>query len=279
MLLRVVLFVLMALGLSGFGTIAWISVHPPAPRAGARAQPVQTAYLVAAREAHGGTLLKPEDLAGKQFGMSDAPPQGLPDTPAQRSDLVGAMLRRSVQPGDAILADDVVRPGDRGFLAAVLGPGMRAATVGVDLVSGAAGLIWPGDHVDLILVMQNDDQNAKPGRRISGATVLQDVRVIAVDQQLVQGSEPGLHNQAQTRTVTLEVTLDQAERIAVASRLGHLQLAVRTADPQPGPQAEASRTIWGNDVAPSLNNNQPEAAAGSIVRVFRGGEEAKEVRF
>ena len=44
-----------------------------------------------------------------------------------------------------------MRPGDHGFLAAVLAAGMRAVTVGVDATTGAAGLIWPGDRVDLIL--------------------------------------------------------------------------------------------------------------------------------
>ena len=65
--------------------------------------------------------------------------------------VAGAMVRRSLAPNEPILAGDVLNPGDRGFLAAVLGTGMRAVTVGVDPVSGTAGLIWPGDHVDVVL--------------------------------------------------------------------------------------------------------------------------------
>ena len=83
-----------------------------------------------------------------------------------------------------------MRPGDHGFLAAVLKQGMRAVTVGVDAVSGTAGLIWPGDRVDVILTQSMDDPKLPPGRRVAAETVLQDARVIAIDQVLVQGGVP-----------------------------------------------------------------------------------------
>jgi pilus assembly protein CpaB len=100
------------------------------------------------------------------------------------------MIRRSVSEGQPILPSDVVRPGDHGFLAAVPGPNMRAITVAVDAVSGTAGLIWPGDRIDLILTQMLDDPALAAGRRVAAETVLSDVRVIAVDQQIVQGQAP-----------------------------------------------------------------------------------------
>ena len=64
----------------------------------------------------------------------------------------------------------------------MLRPGIRAVTIGVDAITGISGLIWPGDHVDLILTQEI----ARPGstdKSVVSETVLTDVRVIAVDQR------------------------------------------------------------------------------------------------
>ena len=122
-----------------------------------------------------------------------------------------------------------MRPGDHGFLAAVLAPGMRAVTIAVDNTTGSAGLIWPGDQVDLILTA---DRSTKPnlpiGHRVAAETVLSNARVIAIDQQIMQGAVAAPDSQA--KTVTLEVTEEQAERVSVATRLGRLSLSVRSAE-------------------------------------------------
>ena len=70
------------------------------------------------------------------------------------------MVRRSLSEGDVVRDGDVMRPGDHGFLAAVLEPGMRAVTIAVDNTTGLAGLIWPGDQVDLILTRRSPNQSA-----------------------------------------------------------------------------------------------------------------------
>ncbi len=242
MILRVAMFVLVASGLLGFGLIAWVSTrHPTA----ATRHPAATAALVAAHALQPGALLKPDDLTGKKLDGADLPPGASPDTPANRRDLVGAMVRRTLAAEDIILPRDVMRPGDHGFLAAVLSPGMRAVTVGVDVVSGTAGLIWPGDRVDVILTETISDHTAPPGRQVAAETVLADVRVIAIDQRLVEGAmpdDPAGKNGA--RTVTLEVMAAQAERLAVATRLGHLSLAVRAAEAGP----PSTRTPRGDDL-------------------------------
>ena len=68
---------------------------------------------------------------------------------------------------------------------------MRAVSVGVDAVSGTAGLIWPGDRVDVVLTQQLSDDNCPPTVDVAGETVLPDIRVIAIDQALVQGADQG----------------------------------------------------------------------------------------
>ena len=192
-------------------------------------------------------------------------------------------------------------------------------SVAVDAVSGTAGLIWPGDRVDLILTQEVAEQGTPVGRRTFGETVLKDVRVIAVDQQLAHGVTPDAANAGQgNRTVTLEVLPEAAERVAVAVRLGRVSLTVRAAVPPPpaapetdkdvtaanastarppvvhisAPQqtvqassAPASKpqppTTWGSDVSPALGGRGgPTAPAhSSSVKVFQGSADEKEFKF
>ena len=235
MLLRITVFIMMSLGLLGFGTVAWLSMQPP-PAAAEGSGPVvapipQENILVAAHEIAAGTLLKPDDIAVEQAPKDKIPEGASIDSLAARRLLTGSMVRRRLGTNDLLVKGDLLRPGDHGFLAAVLGAGMRAVTVGVDAISGTAGLIWPGDHVDVLLTHQMDDASRPMARRIAAETVLNDVRVIAIDQMLVQGAAPGTADAKPATTVTLEVTSPQSEQISVAGRLGKLSLVVRAARP------------------------------------------------
>jgi pilus assembly protein CpaB len=287
MLLRIVLFAMMAVGLAGFGAVAWISTHPPGPaQAVAAPAPAEAKVkvLVAAHELRAGNLLKPEDINAGELLEAKLPPGAVADTPQNRMGFVGAMIRRSVQPGEPVLPQDILRPGDHGFLAAVLAPNMRAITIGVDIVSGSAGLIWPGDRVDLILTQSLDSPSLPSGRRLAAETVLSNIRVIAVDQHLVEGATPDSGEPKGARTVTLEVTNEQAERVSVAERLGHLSLAVRSADQSVGAEAMSARrpareVTWAGDVSPALRLNNPDRRAPNTVRVFQGASEGKEFHF
>jgi pilus assembly protein CpaB len=278
MVVRIMFFALMAIGLVGFGTVAWISTRPPPPppQVAAPPPPAKIAVLGAARPLRAGSLLKPEDLAAKEILVSDQTADMSADTPDGRRALSGAMVRRSLSKGEPVRSSDVMRPGDHGFLAAVLQPGMRAVTVAVDATTGAAGLIWPGDRVDLILT-QTIQATAMPlGHRVAAETVLSDVRVIAIDQQLVQGADAN-QTDNQARTVTLEVTQDQAVSVSVATRLGRLSLSVRSADA--GTNVAASRdTTWAVDVSPALGAEPPPHQQDTL-RVYSGSGEAKEFKF
>lgn len=281
MVLRIAFFVLMALGLVGFGTVAWISSRPPAAEAKTTAVALsqKIAVIAAARVIHAGSLLRPEDLTSRDVPRSEVDPDATRDTPDARRDLSGAMVRHGFATDDLIRPADVMHPGDHGFLAAVLLPGMRALTVGVDAITGTAGLIWPGDRVDLILTLVLPDNAASPGHRVAAETVLTDVRVIAIDQQLVQGASPGSSEQP-ARTVTLEVSRDQAERVSVATRLGRLSLAVRSADTahQLPDSNTPSGTVWASDVSAALSHDAAPHA-DQAVRVFPGAADSKEFHF
>jgi pilus assembly protein CpaB len=239
-------------------------------------------------------MLTRDDLGSAEAPAAAAPPGSFIDSAANRSSLCGAMVRRSLAANEPIIAGEVLTPGDRGYLAAVLGNGMRAVIVAVDAVSGTAGLIWPGDRVDLLLTQAIDEKDQPLDRRVSGETVLTNVRVIAVDQTLIQGGQGGQSannnpNAAPNRTVTLEASSYDAERIAVAGRLGKLSLVVRAAaedqaaagaGPKRGavPQSADAPIAWSGDVSPALRDH-PVNKAGVSIRVYRGSKDSEEIKF
>jgi pilus assembly protein CpaB len=288
MVLRIAVFFLIALGVSGFAGIAWLATRSPAP-VEAPAAPVAVAdlppappppppapkVLVASHPLRAGTLLKPDDVTAADANV--APEGAMMDTPAQRGDLAGAMIRHSLSTSQALVQGDVMRPGEHGFLAAVLS---------TDAVSGSAGLIWPGDHVDLVLTRELDMPGVPLTQRVLSRTILHDRRVVAVDQQMAQGVNPsGPETNVQpTRNITLEVTSQQVETVVVATKLGRLSVVVRSADaPAADPfgldeaAAKMPTNTYGTDVAPANPNGQWES--GSLLKVFQGGGEAKEFRF
>jgi len=272
MILRIALFALMAFGLLGFGTVAWIAGHPQDPPRSATETEAPRAVLALARDVRAGTLLKSDDLTTRT-PTADTISAGhlVPDTPDARSGLVGGMARRALRANEFLKPDDVLGPGDHGFLAAVLTPGMRAVAVAVDPVSGTAGLIWPGDRVDVILTQANEDQSLPVGRRVAAETVFRDARVIAIDQQIVRSAVPGPGDATPPRTVTLEMTQAEAERVQVAARIGRLSLSVRAAD-QSGGRSAIPRPA----VPPPSGVARPLAAAGAHAEP-RGGPDEEPV--
>ncbi len=140
--------------------------------------------------------------------------------------LIGTVVRSAVTAGQPITQGSLVKPGDRGFLAAALGPGMRAITVPVSSLTGVAGFVFPGDRVDLVLT-QNVAGNAGPALKVS-ETIIRNLRVLATDQR----SQPSVDEKGNTivaeyKLVTLEATPRIAEKITVAQSIGTISLSLR----------------------------------------------------
>ena len=269
------LFFVAALGL---GLLAWQAVRPVQVPVIAHQQtvppPLTVNVLVAAHALPAGTLIKDDDLAPHAVEAAQAGGNRLTDTPDVRASLRGALVRRWIDAGEPIATADVLRPRDRGFLAAVLAPGMRAISVGVDAVSGTGGLIWPGDRVDLLLTQDLGEKDASLAHRVVGETVLADVRVVAVDQSITQGAASDAAAGKPARTVTLEVTPDQAERAAVAQALGKLTLTLRSAEELGVSYPKG--VVYGSDVSSALTPT-PTAPLARM-RVIQGSEN-QEVTF
>jgi Flp pilus assembly protein CpaB len=212
------------------------------------------------------------DTAAPSKPVASAPPTqaaaATPPTPAVTRPQIAASA-----------AADATHSGDLGFLSAALSPGMHALTVGIDGVADTAAPIWPGDRVDLLLTQEMPGDAAPPGRRVTTSMVLPKVRVIAIDQQPVQGATP--QNAAKpARRVTVEVNRDQAERVSVATRLGHLWLAARPADTahQPADPHLAPPTVWASE-AVAVPGPGTTLDASHVVHVFPGAADSKEFHF
>ncbi|WP_237213594.1 Flp pilus assembly protein CpaB [Falsiroseomonas oryziterrae] len=272
--MRTVLILVLLTMAAGLGYVAYEGIAPRQAATAAPAPIPTVRVLVAAAPLHPGTLLKDQDIRERALPPGDVPDGALLATQEQRDELRGAMLRRYLGPGEQVTREDVLRPRDRGFLAAVLRPGMRAVAIGVDARTGAAGLIFPGDLVDVILTQTFSGADASIARRVTAETVLTGVRVIAVDQMITQGaiipSGSARPTEQVARTVTVEVSPEQSERLAVAERLGQLILALRPIDAPDGDQAaRPTTTVFGADVSPALSST--ETPAMPRMRVIQGG--------
>nr|WP_253201487.1 Flp pilus assembly protein CpaB [Sphingomonas quercus] len=202
----------------------------PVPRmpVAAPAQPVGPEVLVATRPLAVGTILSadsiryqpwPQELIGNAYFLRG---KGV-DT----AKLIGAVVRTEITAGQPLTQGALVQPGDRGFLAAALGPGMRAVSVPVSTNTGVAGFVFPGDRIDLVLTQ--DVSGEGPPLKVS-ETIIRNLRVLATDQRT---DKPAKDEEGRTAartfsTITVEATPKIAEKIAVAQTMGTLSLSLRS---------------------------------------------------
>ncbi|MBX9730404.1 MAG: Flp pilus assembly protein CpaB [Sphingomonas sp.] len=142
--------------------------------------------------------------------------------------LQGTVVRNAITAGQPVTQGALVKPGDRGFLAAALGPGMRAVTVPVQANAAVAGFVFPGDRIDLMLTQTVAGGGDGPPLKVS-ETVLRNLRVLATDQRT--DNTVGEDGKTVVRTfssITVEATPKLAEQLTVAQTLGSLSVALRS---------------------------------------------------
>ena len=216
-----------------------------APQAEAAPKPTGPKVLVAQRALPVGTIITADSVGYQMWPKEMVQDAYFIDGEADMGQLLGTVVRHPVTAGEPITQGSLVRPGDRGFLAAALGPGMRAVTVSVSTKTGVAGFVFPGDHVDLVLTQSV--KGGGQGQSLKAAeTILRNIRVLATDQRTSQSTNAQGKTQVKTsRTVTLEVTPKIAEKIAVAQTIGTLSLSLRSIADN---QAELERAIASGEI-------------------------------
>ncbi|WP_315759839.1 Flp pilus assembly protein CpaB [Sphingomonas sp. Y38-1Y] len=177
--------------------------------------------------------------------------------------VMGTVVRFAIPAGQPVTQGALVKPGDRGFLAAALGPGMRAVTVPVNAQSAVAGFVFPGDRVDLILTQSVQGGGDGPPLKAS-ETVLRNLRVLATDQRADKQSDDKGNTVVNTySTVTVEVTPRIAEKISVAQTVGTLSLSLRSIADN---AADLEEAIASGEVNVP-EGNDPAAEKAMIARV------------
>ena len=201
-----------------FGVAAAFTAHRVLERQVAAPAPVaiQTVPVVIARAdlPTGGILTTPQ-LATVEWPAEFAPTGSY----TNGAELEGRALRRALAAGEPVLEPSLLPEGSAGGL---VSDKLRAVSVKVDPIIGVAGFVAPGTRVDVLVTVRAVDQKSKlPYSK----TVLQDVRVLAIDQKMeeARNGEPEL-----VSVVTVEVSPLDAEKLTYASHEGHLQLSLRS---------------------------------------------------
>ncbi|MGZ9098289.1 MAG: Flp pilus assembly protein CpaB [Brevundimonas sp.] len=172
-----------------------------------------------------------------------------------KADYVGSVVREPILAGEPIVSRKIVRAGDSGYMAAYLEPGMRAMAIRVTVETAAGGFILPGDRVDVLLTRETTlgNMGAQEGDRskFASSTVMQNVKVLAIDQSTRAGDD---EQAVVGATATLELGPRDAEALALAKSEGELSLVLRSYADTGGPSGR---------VAPTRQS--------SAVRIYRGG--------
>jgi pilus assembly protein CpaB len=225
--------------------------------------------LVADSNLPAGTFLKPQHLRWQRWPTDDVPNSYVLKGVRSNEEMIGAVVRKRITTGEPITDGAVVKPGERGFLAAVLNPGMRAVSVPINPTSSNSGLIFPGDRVDLILTHSLVTNEAEGSIRRVSETVLSDIRIIAMGAETRDDPRQGEANE-KAKTATFEVTPRQAEEVALLTELGKLSLSLRSlAAPTSEEVAalpETSSMTWDRDVSSVLRSGR----ISSRLLVLRG---------
>lgn len=198
-------------------------------------------------------------LNGEAIGWSAWPEKNVVEgfiteqsRPDAREKLAGAVVRMPIFNGEPIRQEKIADSNSK-IMSSLLPAGKRAVSTEISVATGAGGFILPNDRVDVIMVREGDDDT-----KIT-ETILSNVRVLAIDQQ-IQESEDGKKTVVGT-TATLELTPDQSKVITVAQQMAErLQLALRSvADAQEEDTRAADYLLSGGEGSP-------------IIQVIKSGE-------
>lgn len=181
--------------------------------------------LVAARALPASTSLEPQMLARRAVPERYLASDTLGIDAAANT--IGRRLARALDSGEALTASSLMAGGAM-ELSSLVEPGLRALTIPVDESNAAAGLIAPGDYIDLLLVTRPDES----GSTASVRPLLQAVRVVATGQQLQRQTGSAIDGDSQVAgvsyaTVTLRLPPEDAERVLVAQHMGDLSVLLR----------------------------------------------------
>ena len=202
-----------------------VEVLPPEP-----VVPPPVEVIAASRDLLVGTLLTANDITYVPLEADAVFSSHMRRDQTEPSAVIGSVVRTALLAGMPLTSAALIRPGQEGFLAAALMPDHRAVTIVVNQETSHAGLIAPGDRVDVIFTMQVPSDGASQLNSFS-RTILENLRVVAVGRRVESAvSEPESEENGGRNgddTVTLEVLPPEADRLVLATTRGSISLALR----------------------------------------------------
>ncbi|HMB75395.1 MAG TPA: Flp pilus assembly protein CpaB [Kiloniellaceae bacterium] len=222
---RIILIVAALIITVGTAAVArnWVNSRPAVVQAPVAVKQSEGPMVLVAQHAiPTGVFVQPTQLRWTTWPDAVIPPTYFTKDEVTLEDLAGAVVRRGFTAGEPITKGRIIRPGDRGFLAAVLRPGFRAVAIRVNATSGISGLVFPGDRVDLILT--HGVSGGDGDSRMVSETFLENVRVLAIDQYVDEADgKPRI-----AKNATIEITPKQAEMVSVVQEIGPISMALRS---------------------------------------------------
>ena len=195
--------------------------------------------VVAATPLDFGNTIGPEHVRVVEWPASALPAGAFSSV----EDLIGDGERRvalrSIQVNEPVLASKVSGFGGRATLSILVGENMRASTIRVNDVNGVAGFVLPNDRVDVLFTRSEGGDRNNPN--MATDILLQNIRVLGVDQDASEDSD----KPTVVKSVTLEVTPNQAQKLVLAQQLGSLSLVLRNVTNN---EAAAVKTIRAKDL-------------------------------
>jgi pilus assembly protein CpaB len=231
-----------------------IAMLSPATTAAAPTQ----AAVVAVRDLKAGEKLTPDLLRETQFPAEFLPKGYF----TSREQIFGAgaerMLSASIAQNEPVLAQRLLNSADT--MVGRLNPGMNGVTIHVNETSSVGGFVQPGDHVD-VLMTQTDRSEANTTRRPYTKSLLKNIRVLAADQQTQRRTDA-----SPPKTVTLEVSEDDAKKLTLAGAIGQLSLTLTRGDGS----KDAGRVVDARDLVAAQDRDG--ASEDAPVTVFRSAK-------
>ena len=247
-------------------------------------EPVQAAAVVVQEPPKRIVLAAARDLpVGTLLGEDDVDRLGLKHDTVRRDhiaedelDTIGApyghVVRKPLAAGDPLTRPGLIGPRQRGFLAAVLKPGMRAITIRLGAGTRHSGLVDPGDHVDVVLTARSVSGSGQ--QTVLSRTILEDARVLAIDR-LIGKAAPGSPEddavvvRTEIVTATLEVRPSQIGLLALGEHEGELVLAVRPLATE-AVKTGSSENTNPHDLLSTMSGPEAPPSLQRTVRVIRG---------
>jgi pilus assembly protein CpaB len=255
----------------GVVAVLLMALYLRSERPGVQAQQL-AAIVVSGADFTTGAPIRPEMLKVAQWPVGSVPDGAFTNVnDIYRGSTVpeDRVALKVLKSGEPILRTNISGFGGRATLSREVARGMRAVSISINDVSGVAGFILPGDHVDVMLTRQIVNGGPEP---LATDVILQNITVLGIDQLTDQERD----KPQVARTVTVEVTTEQAQKLALAQQAGTLGLALRNAetlDQQPASRVKIPDLYGTPKPAQHVRHT---AAAGPSVRIRYGDEGAVE---